>query len=236
MSDGNDRFLMSPPARAKGTEMLPNVSVFGSCRVHTPCSILARAGEIRMTQKNIFGFTHYAKEILQQFELVSGARQAPSRLRPYLNIPSLWKSPPPADFSQFDAMFRDTDLFVIEISSIRELVFKALFLQINRVNELVVGENKQKQEWWKNLLRRGRNSLDLYPIELATPLQAEIVQLLKGFSMIALVVSFELCINLLLMSIQLRSSTLLSRKRALILPQTCCRLGVALATSVGNKL
>jgi hypothetical protein len=159
--------------------MLQNVSVFGSCRVHTPCSILARTGEIRMTQRNIFGFTHYAKEILQQFELVCGARQAPSRLQPYLNIPPAWKAPPAADFSQFNAMFADTDLFVIEISSIRELMFKALFLQINRVNELVVGDDKQKQEWWKNLLRRGRNSLDLYPIELAGPVEAEVVQLLK---------------------------------------------------------
>jgi len=156
--------------------MVPKVTVFGSCRVYTPCSILQKDGKIKLNQKNIFGFTHYSSEILQQFDLISGARQAPARLRPYMNINDDWTAPPPADFSRFREMFSETDIFVVEVSSIRQVVFKSTFLQINRVMERLVKNEEIQKRWWKPMLISSKNNFAHYPLETASPVEAELVR------------------------------------------------------------
>lgn len=155
----------------------PTVTVFGSCRVHTPCTLLRNAGRVSMNQKNIFGYTHYTSEILQQFALISGGKAPPQRLRPYLNIPDYWQEPPRrADSHEaFHEAFADTDLFVVEVSSVRRLLFKAVYLQINRVRELLVGEDeKLLRQWWNPLVRSGDNNAIRQGINWPTPLQQEI--------------------------------------------------------------
>ncbi|WP_424139937.1 hypothetical protein [Roseomonas chloroacetimidivorans] len=159
--------------------MVPKVTVFGSCRVHTPCTILQKDGKLKLNQKNIFGFTHYTSEILQQFDLICGARQAPARLRPYMNIGENWSAPPPADFSHFGEMFRETDLFVVEISSVRQVIFKSIFLQINRVMDQLVKNDAVLKRWWKPMLASGKNDLSAYPLETVTPVEAEVVRQIR---------------------------------------------------------
>lgn len=156
--------------------MAPRVTVFGSCRVYTPCDLLQKKGVVRLNQKNIFGYTHYAKEIYQQFEFITGARPVPARLRAFLNIPTQWEAPPAADISSFQTLFSDTDLFVVEVSSIREVVFKSVFLQINRVQELLASDPTVLANWWKPMLRTGVNDVDAYPLDQANPVDAEVVK------------------------------------------------------------
>jgi hypothetical protein len=154
----------------------PTVTVFGSCRVHTPSMLLSKRGDIKMNQRNIFGFAHYSSEIIQQFSLITGAREIPARLRPYLNIPPNWKFPTSKDLHEFHQEFAETDLFVVEISSIRELVFKAFLLQINRTRELLFTNGNPQTEWWNHLIRSGVHSKDKFDYINATKLQVEIAE------------------------------------------------------------
>lgn len=146
--------------------MTLNVTAFGSCRVVTPCQILDGRGIIKLNQQNIFGFTHYAGELFQQFRFISGDLVAPSRLLPYLNIPKHWTFPEPSELGSFHEKFKDTDVFVVEISSIRRVLFKAFMLQVNRTRELLVTQERDLKEWWNPLTRFGINDVSKIPEEL----------------------------------------------------------------------
>lgn len=158
--------------------MTLNVTAFGSCRVVTPCQILRDSGTIKLNQQNIFGFTHYAGEMFQQFRFISGDLVAPSRLLPYLNIPRHWKFPESAELSSFHEKFKDTDVFVVEISSIRRVLFKAFMLQVNRTRELLVPQEANLKEWWNPMTRFGVNDVSKIPEEL-TGTAREIAEGLK---------------------------------------------------------
>ncbi len=150
-----------------------NVTVFGSCRVHTPFSRMEKDNKLKLNQKNIYGYTHYTSEILQQFEIIAGTKIAKSRLRPYMNIPKDWRNPEKlmADFSKgneyfeelsnrIGALFCDTDVFIVEVSSIRKVQFKAVYLQINRVRDLLVDDAPILERWWNPMMRNGSNCAD----------------------------------------------------------------------------
>jgi hypothetical protein len=139
----------------------------------TPGSILAKAGRITLAQKNIFGFVHNSSEVLQQIRLCCGALQAPEPLHPFLNIRPVWKAPPPAPLEHFHEMFRDTDVFIVEVSSIRIIRFESYFLQIHRTRELLTAGGRGT-EWWQQLVRKGSNDFALIDPALTEPLEREI--------------------------------------------------------------
>jgi hypothetical protein len=168
----------------------PVVSVFGSCRVVTPVAILAAAGKLRANQRNIFGFVHNTQEITQQFGIVTGHLQPPSRLRPFLNVPPSWATPEVMPLNQFHVDFAETDLFIVEISSIRLLQFKSLFLQIHRTREILAPTMNQ-QAWWNNLTRRGENDNSLILPHLTDPVQIEIASALTSVEQTVLTVQRE---------------------------------------------
>jgi len=155
------------------TRWPPVVTVFGSCRVVTPGSMLRAAGKLRLNQRNIFGFVHNAREITQQFRIVTGDLQPASRLLPFLNIPPRWTAPEAAALDRFHADFAETDVFVVEISSIRIIQFKSLFLQIHRTRE-ILAPGEDQQAWWRKLIRSGENDRDLILPHLTDPVQIEI--------------------------------------------------------------
>lgn len=144
----------------------PVVSIFGSCRVVTPGAILEADGKLRLKQRNIFGFVHNAREITQQFRIVTGDLQPSSRLRSFLNIPPRWTPPEAAPLDQFHADFAETDVYIVEISSIRILQFKSLFLQIHRTREILAA-GKEQDAWWRKLTRSGENDQGLILPHLA---------------------------------------------------------------------
>jgi hypothetical protein len=146
--------------------MTPTVTVFGCCRVITPSQMLADAGTIKLNQKNIFGFTHYAAEVKQQIDIITGAKQPPTRLRPYMNIREEWKFPAAGSLESFHESFKDTDVFVLEVSSIRKIIFKAFFLQINRTRELLGVNEKTAASWWDPMMRFQVNDTSKIPAEL----------------------------------------------------------------------
>ncbi len=149
---------------------MTTVSVFGSCRVHTPIQILHKAGQLTLAKSEVYGFTHYTNEIVQQIRLISGAIAAPQRLRPYMNIPPHWQPKPPRPVAE---IFPSTDIFVVEISSIRVVKFKAIYLQINRVRELL-NENLTNPEHWVRQVMAKSKPGDLPPVDFKDPVKAEV--------------------------------------------------------------
>lgn len=157
----------------------PVVSVFGSCRVVTPGAILAAARKLRLNQRNIFGFVHNTREITQQFRIVTGDFQPASQLRPFLNIPPRWKSPEAMPLDQFHADFAETDIFIVEISSIRLLQFRSLFLQIHRTRE-ILAPGMEQEAWWRKLTRSGENDQGLILPHLTDPVHIRIASTLTS--------------------------------------------------------
>ena len=141
---------------------VPTVTVFGSCRVDDPIRQMEQAGRAAMNQQNIYGYVHNSREVLQQLEILSGHIDVPTRLRPFLNIRGKWAWRPTSTNTATRYRFARTDAFVVEISSIRLLRFKAMFLQINRTREILVTSPAIEKNWWSTLLRTGRNELAAY--------------------------------------------------------------------------
>ena len=158
---------------------IPVLTVFGSCRVYDPAKLLEEARSAKLNQQNIFGFVHNAREVLQQIGLLMGTTELPSRLRPFLNIPDSWKWQPRSTDTTLEFKFGRTDCYIVEISSIRLLRFKAMFLQLNRTRELLASSNAMQRDWWSSLLRQGTNDPATYPLADAPPLHRELVEQLS---------------------------------------------------------
>jgi hypothetical protein len=144
---------------------VPTVTVFGSCRVDDPIRQMEKAGRAVMNQQNIYGYVHNSREVLQQLDILAGRVEVPTRLRPFLNIRGKWAWHPASTNTATRYRFARTNAFVVEISSIRLLRFKAMFLQINRTREILVTSPGLEQNWWSPLLRTGRNDVAAYEAE-----------------------------------------------------------------------
>lgn len=141
---------------------VPNITVLGSCRVDDPIRAMERDGRAAMNQQNIFGYVHTSREVLQQLDIISGRLEIPSRLRPFLNIRGKWAWQPAAPDTAIGYRFARTDAFVVEISSIRLLRFKAVHLQINRTRELLANNPRLERDWWNKLVHDGQNDVAAY--------------------------------------------------------------------------
>ena len=137
----------------------PTITVFGSCRVYDPIREMEKAGRAAMNQQNIYGFVHNSREVLQQLDILAGRIEVPSRLRPFLNIRGKWAWQPASTNTASSYRFARTDAFVVEISSIRLLRFKAMYLQINRTREILVTSPEVDRDWWTPLMRAGANNV-----------------------------------------------------------------------------
>ena len=128
----------------------PRVTVLGTCRVYDPFAILARQGVVELRNAGVYGFVHYAKEALQQLRVMHGELAIPLALKPYITHK---KIPAGADdtFGTPENHLEETDLLVVEISSLKEIEFGGFYLQINRLRKELVGEREPLQQWWKRL-------------------------------------------------------------------------------------
>lgn len=130
----------------------PTITAIGSCRVHAPVKLMHDAGLATLNNHCVFGFTHTIHEVLQAFDFIEKAKTPPSDLLPYLNATerSLIRT-------GLDPVhhFETTDVFVVEISSPRELPFQDYFLHIHRTASLL-GQAPRKR-WWGDLLSHGVN-------------------------------------------------------------------------------
>lgn len=128
----------------------PRVTVLGTCRVYDPFKILAEQGAVELSNAGVYGFVHYAKESLQQLQVMHGELAIPLSLKPYITHKEISAG---ADDTLATPEYHldQTDLLVVEISSLKEIEFDGFYLQINRVRKQLVGEREERKRWWKRL-------------------------------------------------------------------------------------
>jgi hypothetical protein len=157
----------------------PRVTVLGTCRVYDPFAILRKQGAVELRNAGVYGFVHYTKEALQQLRVMHGELAIPAELQPYVTHREL---PTAADGNLATAGNRleETDLLVVEISSLKEIAFRGFYLQINRLRNELVGEREELERWWKRLYDKeklGRSAAEREPFlgDGLSPLERDLV-------------------------------------------------------------
>ncbi len=121
------------------------MTVIGSCRVEVPLSSLADQGRLVLNPTR-YGYVHTSKEVIQQLQVCRGELDIPHHLlqltvaktpvaKPHLLMPKLRK-----DLSE-------TEVFVIEISSLKEWVHEGIYLQINKARDYLFSAISDFEQW-----------------------------------------------------------------------------------------
>jgi hypothetical protein len=125
----------------------------GTCRVQDPLAVLERQGRVICNQTGVYGMTHTSKEALQLLRSMAGEVDFPSELRPYVMDPRHQHREGPEFFLND---LSDTDVLVVELSSVKLLTFREFYFQIiytrRRLRE---NAGDAVQEWWQVLQTSG---------------------------------------------------------------------------------
>ena len=124
-----------------------SVGTLGSCRVHTPLKLAGDRKQITYVADNLIGYVHNSKEVIQDINILHGKVAVPENLRRLVNFVNLKSK---LDTDVFASIYRKVDMFVVEVSSIRLVEFRNLFLQIHRFRELLAGIDPSNQ-WEKKI-------------------------------------------------------------------------------------
>lgn len=95
-------------------------TTIGTCRVAEPLGATVQLRNLRRNSANIYGFIHTSKEALQQIDYLEG-REFPPELGRFLSPDGVLVRSPR----------QRADVFVVELSTVKEIVFGAWYLQIN---------------------------------------------------------------------------------------------------------
>ena len=127
----------------------PHVTAIGTCRVHLPLKKMEKEGKIILNKSPVNQYVHTTGEILQRIELLDGGRMPPKSLQKYIfEDISLQK--------KHKFAIKDSDIVVIEVSSIKQISFGKYFLQLNRlIDETKANLGRDEEfELWMTRLRR----------------------------------------------------------------------------------
>ena len=120
-----------PPAL--GATSTPDVVVttLGTCRIADPVAAAARTFPIRRNTAGVYGFVHTAKEVLQLMDHLDGRVIPPELVR---FVASADYAPP--------GPRGPSDLFIVEVSSLKEVCFDGHLLQINCLDRAFQGRRE----------------------------------------------------------------------------------------------
>lgn len=130
---------------------VPTVSVIGSCRVHNPMRAMSNEGRVLLNNARLAEFCHAPREALQKIRSANNRLEIPAELSMLI------------DGAEHDgrpkerANFKSTDVFVIEMSSVRRLVLNGFELQLNFVTDHLV-KPYGLEEWLAQLSVKARNA------------------------------------------------------------------------------
>ena len=111
------------------------VAAFGSCRIFTPLARAQSQGLVQTTHKGIEWYTHSTQEAIQKADIVECRREVPEEILPLL-IDTADKYH--ADAHDRDK-FVDTDIIVLELSTLKRIQYDGWQLQQWRVARLMDG-------------------------------------------------------------------------------------------------
>lgn len=108
------------PRNPAAATVATRITTIGTCRVADPIAAAEASLPLRRNLTNIYGFVHTSKEVLQQIETLHG-RPVPAELVPFI-ASQHYETPREREAS---------DVFIVEISTLREVRFRDHWLQIN---------------------------------------------------------------------------------------------------------
>lgn len=124
-------------------------TVIGTCRVHRPFQYLEKAGLAIVQNRQAKHYLHTCKEALQYIRYLQGETVVPDELAPYVTAGNL--KIPGTSMNAFDS-----DIFIIEISSKKEIEYHGIFLQLNFLMIEFFMKRKEIWEWWRLANRKAR--------------------------------------------------------------------------------
>ena len=127
------------------------INMLGSCRLFIPLKML-HAGQVVTIQERWWGYTHSTKEILQVLNMIKNQsivaynEDVLDIINHSASIKPKWKK-----LNPYVLPFCNVDTFVIEVSTIRNFIYRGHFLQINRLRESFNKHWSDFAPWFNNL-------------------------------------------------------------------------------------
>ena len=113
-----------PKALSPDTPPL-RITAIGTCRIAHPLARGQKEDRYFLENGRVYGFVHCTKDIIQQIRFIQGELDIPEHLQPFIFNEGRRASsslPPPT-----------TDLYLVEVSSLKEVFFDGYYLQYNHL-------------------------------------------------------------------------------------------------------
>ena len=143
------------------------VGVLGTCRVHEPIRAVAKAGKVIRQIDPAFGFMHTPREISQSIEVLRRNVPPPSWGAELISL----SAPEKLDGSEdlYLKRFGRADVLIIEISSMKEIVFDGWCIQSNVLGKSLVEAGFPKSLAKRAFEKNGISEALLNKLEMTSP-------------------------------------------------------------------
>lgn len=151
------------------------IATIGTCRIADPILTATRHRPLRRANQRVYGFVHTLPEILQQIDDLLGVRPIPSELEPFLTD-RIGASKGDVD--------EQPDLYLVEVSTRKELRFRDWVLQVNYVERTLKpypGLHRIFRNRWRQSDRAERRDLLLAHPEFERASEIERAVLLETY-------------------------------------------------------
>lgn len=101
------------------------VTTIGTCRIADPIMAARHVRPLHRANRRLYGFVHTSAEVLQQIECLSRGRAIPEELAPFVSGPE----------KTARDVGDDADVYLVEISTIKQIRYREWLLQTNRVED-----------------------------------------------------------------------------------------------------
>jgi len=135
---------------------IPRVTIMGSCRVYTTLQNLESDNLISIQNQSIYGYTHTTKETIQIIDNAKGSFRFPVELNQFIS-----KNPKKIFLTQ-NTNIDDTDIYIIEISSIKLIKVKSIYLKINETRKYLKEKIPLFDEWINDLIKQKQKNIEYY--------------------------------------------------------------------------
>lgn len=112
---------------------MPSVTIIGTCRVHDTLKQIEKKGLIKLNNGGVSTFVHSLPEVFQRLKIFSReSKYSPEIVGLQVGVRKGVTTEPDKDFN-----FNETDVIVIEISTLKAIYYENQPLQFNEVNRLL---------------------------------------------------------------------------------------------------
>ena len=129
--------VMEKTVQADSTEL--TVTPLGTCRIAEPLFIASKHCGMQRNMERVYGYVHTTKEILQLIECMNG-RNLPLEMVPFIA----------SERYDADVIRTPSDVYFVEISSLKEIHYKNFLLQLNCFGRVFEDHKDLQEIFFKN--------------------------------------------------------------------------------------